>query len=255
MLLKKKHQSEKQLCPRKMAQSVMAAPTWEKFSPTASPGYKDVGTPPDSPTDLGPKMNMFDAAAVPAKNDISVAEKVVLTMGISDTYVQLAKFSHFLKHGHNSAGAHELFAAAEDLLKCPEEARNVKKLFEQAQKEEKVKGKDLVDNKDNETYVPSKVSISDSAEMLKLKEAPVESTSSVDGKAQLKEKVKRLAQENHRLRQRKTCRACRTVDLASSGVTFLPCGHFITCEICSEKFDDCPACGKSIMGTVRTFLS
>ncbi|XP_076452561.1 uncharacterized protein LOC143288151 [Babylonia areolata] len=72
---------------------------------------------------------------------------------------------------------------------------------------------------------------------------------------QLREKVRRLAKENWRLSQRKMCRACRKVELSSSGVTFLPCGHFITCEACSETFDDCPGCGKVIMGTVRTFLS
>jgi len=64
-----------------------------------------------------------------------------------------------------------------------------------------------------------------------------------------------LAQENQKLKDRKLCRACRKVELATSGITFLPCGHFITCEKCSEMFDDCPACGKNIMGTVRTFLS
>ena len=63
------------------------------------------------------------------------------------------------------------------------------------------------------------------------------------------------AAENRRLKHRKFCRACKKVDLGVSGVTFLPCGHFITCEECAEKFDDCPACGKPIMGTVRTFLS
>ncbi|XP_076462864.1 uncharacterized protein LOC143295177 [Babylonia areolata] len=70
-----------------------------------------------------------------------------------------------------------------------------------------------------------------------------------------REKVRRLAEEKRRLTQRKMCRACRQVELSSSGVTFLPCGHFITCEVCSETFKDCPACGKVIMATVRTFLS
>lgn len=64
-----------------------------------------------------------------------------------------------------------------------------------------------------------------------------------------------LVTDNRRLKERKKCRACRKVDLSESGITFLPCGHFITCETCSELFDDCPACGKNIMATVRTFLS
>lgn len=79
--------------------------------------------------------------------------------------------------------------------------------------------------------------------------------SEMSSKELLQERVRRLARENWRLTQRKMCRACRKVELSSSGVTFLPCGHFITCEQCSEMFDDCPACGQVIMGTVRTFLS
>ena len=74
-------------------------------------------------------------------------------------------------------------------------------------------------------------------------------------RALLQQRVQKLAEENRKLKQRKLCRACRKVELGSSGITFLPCGHFITCEECAEMFDDCPACGKNIMGTVRTFLS
>ena len=81
------------------------------------------------------------------------------------------------------------------------------------------------------------------------------SASTPEASRQLQERVQRLAAENRKLKQRKLCRACRKVELGSSGITFLPCGHFITCKACSEMFDDCPACGKNIMGTVRTFLS
>ena len=71
----------------------------------------------------------------------------------------------------------------------------------------------------------------------------------------LKDKTQRLARENQKLRQRKKCRKCKEVELCSDGVTFLPCGHFITCEACSETYERCPACGKYIMGTVKTYLS
>ncbi|KAK7088779.1 hypothetical protein V1264_022656 [Littorina saxatilis] len=80
-------------------------------------------------------------------------------------------------------------------------------------------------------------------------------TPTLTPKEQLRRRVQVLAAENRKLKDRKVCRACQKVDLAESGITFLPCGHFITCETCSEMFDDCPACGKNIMGTVRTFLS
>ena len=70
-----------------------------------------------------------------------------------------------------------------------------------------------------------------------------------------KDRVHKLALENRRLKQRKTCRACQKVNLADDGITFLPCGHFVTCQECSKKFKFCPACGKEIKGDVKTFLS
>ena len=60
---------------------------------------------------------------------------------------------------------------------------------------------------------------------------------------------------NQRLRKRKLCRVCKETELNNSGITFLPCGHFITCEACADKLTNCIACGRMIFGTVRTFLS
>ena len=71
----------------------------------------------------------------------------------------------------------------------------------------------------------------------------------------LKDKAKKLAQENCWLRQRLICSQCKQVKLTDSGVTFLPCGHYITCEKCSEECKDCPFCDKTIYATVRTFMS
>ena len=76
-----------------------------------------------------------------------------------------------------------------------------------------------------------------------------------DAKAKLRERVRQLAAEYRRLKQRITCRICRKTPLQESGLTFLPCGHFITCVDCGNKWDHCPACGIMILGDVRTFLS
>ncbi|KAK6174720.1 hypothetical protein SNE40_017945 [Patella caerulea] len=38
------------------------------------------------------------------------------------------------------------------------------------------------------------------------------------------------------------------------GVTFQPCGHLLTCNICSLQVDDCPICRRSIHGRVKTYL-
>lgn len=70
----------------------------------------------------------------------------------------------------------------------------------------------------------------------------------------LKTEVKQLIKENKRLKKRKRCVICKTEEV---GITFLPCGHFTTCKECgtNEEIQDCSLCGKSILGTVRTFLS
>ncbi|KAL8609332.1 hypothetical protein ACOMHN_048888 [Nucella lapillus] len=199
-----------------------------------SPG-KD-HSPPPGPGNASPKSS-YSLGTRPAQLDgkVSVAEEVVLAMGIPTSIVELVKALRWLEHGTNFTDAMEFYAAAETLINHPEEQVRIAQLLEaeQAKKEKEIHNK-VVGNK--------------------VKEAPTE-VKPLKDRAQLKEKVKQLAEENHKLKKRKMCRACRKVDLASSGITFLPCGHFITCETCSEKFDDCPACSRSIMGTVRTYLS
>ncbi|KAL8609849.1 hypothetical protein ACOMHN_020684 [Nucella lapillus] len=190
-------------------------------------------SPPPSTDNASTKISYISAtkASAPAG---SVAEEVALAMGVPKIIVDLVKASQRLEQGTSIKNASEFYAAAENLIKHPEEQARMAKLIEAEQVQKEVESRDLVSRK--------------------VKEASTESRP-LEDEAQLKEKVKQLAEENHKLSKRKMCRACRKVDLASSGITFLPCGHFITCETCSERFDDCPACGKSIMGTVRTFLS
>jgi len=60
-----------------------------------------------------------------------------------------------------------------------------------------------------------------------------------------------LRQENERLRDLQTCKICmeNVVD-----VTLIPCGHLVTCEICSRRITKCPVCRKKIKSTVKTFM-
>ncbi|XP_046354778.2 putative inhibitor of apoptosis [Haliotis rufescens] len=62
----------------------------------------------------------------------------------------------------------------------------------------------------------------------------------------------RLVVENKRLRENSTCRLCRN---EAVGVLFLPCGHLVTCSTCAPTITDCIICGKTILGTVKTFFS
>lgn len=223
-------------------------------------------SPPNSPVDHHGKPSLFDLA--PTAWNCATAKEAVTSMGIPEHVVQMAIDVQRLDHGREFTDVGELFFAAETLICEPEiQAKTVMKLYNASEeakakkvqaekaKAEKAKAEKTKAEKAKaeEAEMAKTIQESQSAEMLT--KEPVDAKSMVGSKAQLEEKVKHLAKENHKLKQRKMCRACRKVDLASSGVTFLPCGHFITCETCSEMFDDCPACGKSIMGTVRTFLS
>ena len=69
-------------------------------------------------------------------------------------------------------------------------------------------------------------------------------------------RLEKLAIENCNLMQRKQCSLCCKKDLLqTTGATFVPCGHLITCNKCAEKFTKCPSCGKLITGLAKTFLS
>ncbi len=47
-----------------------------------------------------------------------------------------------------------------------------------------------------------------------------------------------------------TCDICYVEPKA---ITFLPCGHFNTCEACADKQETCPMCRAYIQGRVKTF--
>lgn len=82
----------------------------------------------------------------------------------------------------------------------------------------------------------------------------VKSDSGIKPPKSPKSKVKNapLLSENKRLREQRLCRVCRQRDVC---ILFLPCGHLVTCESCAEKVDDCVLCNKTIMGTVKTYLT
>ncbi|XP_067679819.1 baculoviral IAP repeat-containing protein 7-like [Haliotis asinina] len=61
-----------------------------------------------------------------------------------------------------------------------------------------------------------------------------------------------LLAENKRLKEMRMCRVCRTKDAT---ILFLPCGHLATCPGCADTVHDCVVCGRSILGTVKTYLS
>jgi hypothetical protein len=213
------------------------------------------------------------------------AKDAVVSMGFPESLVQLAIDIRQLDHGITFHDVTELYIAAEDLSNNPmKQAECCRRLHEHAQKQQR-KIPSPVDTKPlkhleppkslDQLEHPAKKSLEENGFQTDCASVETNCTPSVVAAAaaglstemskeavckpgtenSLHKKVLDLARENQHLKERKLCRACRKVELATSGITFLPCGHFITCEGCSEMFDDCPACGKNIMGTVRTFLS
>ncbi|KAI8792317.1 RING finger protein B, partial [Biomphalaria glabrata] len=63
---------------------------------------------------------------------------------------------------------------------------------------------------------------------------------------------KLLQRENETLKQQMKCKSCQTADVQD---LFVPCGHMSTCKQCSNKFSQCPACGKRILGTVNVYFA
>ena len=71
-----------------------------------------------------------------------------------------------------------------------------------------------------------------------------------------------LKQENERLKAKlekseKTApesRLCVICLEKEPEITFLPCGHFITCVNCAPCNKNCPICRKPIKGSVRTYF-
>lgn len=61
-----------------------------------------------------------------------------------------------------------------------------------------------------------------------------------------------LELENLRLKEQRLCKICLDAEM---GVVFLPCGHLVACPSCATAIKDCPICRKTIVGSVRTYLS
>ena len=148
---------------------------------------------------------------------MSVVDESVLAMGISEPVLNLAKEFGSLFHTEAfSKDVKALYTVCDDIVCLP----------------------------DYEKHIQQKI-CEKKCQNVKVKETT----------EKLKDKCERLGRENQRLRQRTMCRKCQEVELRFDGITFVPCGHFVTCLACSETYEHCPSCGKVIMGTIKTFLS
>ncbi|XP_076076501.1 putative inhibitor of apoptosis isoform X5 [Mytilus galloprovincialis] len=71
----------------------------------------------------------------------------------------------------------------------------------------------------------------------------------IERKSKADEDPGTLQKDNEELEDLYTCKICLDEKV---GVTFLPCGHLVTCKSCSPKLRKCPLCRKFIRSTITT---
>ena len=77
------------------------------------------------------------------------------------------------------------------------------------------------------------------------------SQSFFEGLQQENERLKaRLKKKEKHVPQPRLCAICLEKE---PEITFLPCGHFVTCVNCAPCNKNCPICRKPIRGSVRTY--
>lgn len=65
------------------------------------------------------------------------------------------------------------------------------------------------------------------------------------------ENPEKIQKENEELKELYTCKICLDERV---GITFVPCGHLVTCKTCSPKIRRCPLCRTFIRGTIKTTM-
>ncbi|KAI8785775.1 Inhibitor of apoptosis 2, partial [Biomphalaria glabrata] len=68
----------------------------------------------------------------------------------------------------------------------------------------------------------------------------------------VKECLWAVQHENKILETYKQCVLCKK---NARDITFLPCGHFITCRVCAGPIFTCTLCNRAILATIDTYLS
>jgi hypothetical protein len=61
-----------------------------------------------------------------------------------------------------------------------------------------------------------------------------------------------LETENRVLKEQKICKVCFEND---ANMVFIPCGHLVVCENCSDRLRECPVCRRPIQGVLKAYLS
>ncbi|CAC5409103.1 BIRC7_8 [Mytilus coruscus] len=119
-----------------------------------------------------------------------------------------------------------------------------------------LESKDVMENLDTKT---NSLKLSESAVSKSLASSDSNSqTTKTEDKNKEKETQKsgeedpdKIQKENEELKDLYTCKICLDERV---GITFVPCGHLVTCKTCSPKIRRCPLCRTFIRGTIKTTM-
>ena len=67
--------------------------------------------------------------------------------------------------------------------------------------------------------------------------------------------IKTSEEELLHLKEEGCAGLCKICMVNERNISFLPCGHLITCERCSYSLKKCPCCRKLIEGQLKIFMS
>ncbi|XP_052005209.1 E3 ubiquitin-protein ligase XIAP-like isoform X2 [Xyrauchen texanus] len=81
-------------------------------------------------------------------------------------------------------------------------------------------------------------------------EALIEDLSGQENDSDVPKKPEDPMKKLEKLQREKLCKVCMDSDI---GIVFIPCGHLVTCQKCSDSLDKCPICFATITQKIKTY--
>ncbi|XP_050983486.1 E3 ubiquitin-protein ligase XIAP-like isoform X1 [Labeo rohita] len=81
-------------------------------------------------------------------------------------------------------------------------------------------------------------------------EALIQDLSELESESTIPEKADDPMTKLEKLQREKLCKVCMDSDI---NIVFIPCGHLVTCQKCSEPLNKCPICCAAITQKIKTY--
>ncbi|KAK7138171.1 hypothetical protein R3I94_013715 [Phoxinus phoxinus] len=81
-------------------------------------------------------------------------------------------------------------------------------------------------------------------------EALIQDIRAQESASDVSERVEDPIMKLEKLQREKLCKVCMDSDIST---VFIPCGHLVTCQKCSESLDKCPICCATITQKIKTY--